>query len=181
MPAIDAATAARIFDDELAKCTTQEEADAVKLRYRQFQEQHSLTSHQDFFKNKKAKVALVEGDDDPMLVESEESARRKVQRISQLGTVVADALVNRVKAPQGDKVLHATWEEVQKMMGDPEFLPFAKYANNILYYTDGRPRATPLRPLLENEAGMYRGQIVCFKTMPEDRLAGTFVKGGLEK
>jgi hypothetical protein len=85
--------------------------------------------------------------------------------------------LTRVQAPAGDCILSVTWKEHLVLRQDPEFVPFSKYASNLLYYADGALRPRPVRPLIQNEVGTYRGKIVALKDMGPDDIGGKFFSG----
>ncbi len=107
---------------------------------------------------------------------------QKTRRIERLGRVFQRSLsapqeelakmltAPRVNDPTSDRVMKVYWKEYERIRQDPEFVPFPKYASNLLYYTDkhGNPdmnrlRPTPVRQLLVNEVGMYRDKFVVLR------------------
>lgn len=135
-------------------------------------------SHKDHFEVRKPKLTLIGDDENPanftgeieqkFPAPTERDQKQKTRRVERLSEAVSSALVARVVDPSGDRVLKVSYKEFEKIRQDPEFQSFATYAQNLLYYDDGRPRPMPLRPLLQNEVGMYRGKIVFLKDAGPD-------------
>lgn len=104
--------------------------------------------------------------DDPV---GKANARRAAKRAPALEKMVMDVLVHRVKDASGPTILSIGWDEYEKgIRQDPAFEPLSKYLSNLICYADGTPRPRPLRALLENEVGIWRGRIVCLNNMPGD-------------
>lgn len=86
------------------------------------------------------------------------SAAKAMSLLSSLGAPVVD--------PSGDRVLKISAKEwKEKYADDPEFTPRSQYWAKLALYPAGTPKAgqrreKPLRPLMQNEVGMYRGKIV---------------------
>lgn len=133
---------------------------------------------------------LVVGESDPFDVAAE---RAKGRRVDTLNTMVMESLVTRVQDPHGPDVMKVSWKEFEQMRQDPEFQSFATYAAKLMFYCDesgtpdtSKPRNRPIRPLLQNEVGMWRNHIVCLKDAGPDDVgegkyhtvhAGTPLKG----
>jgi hypothetical protein len=104
-------------------------------------------------------------------------ARQGLRRVEMLDQLVQKVALERVQDPSGgSSVMKVTFAEFERIAKDPEFESLAKYMNKLLCYADGTPRAKPIRPLLENEMGMYRGRMVVLTGMPGDTTAGTYVQ-----
>lgn len=91
-------------------------------------------------------------------------------KLSRMNRILLDVLAktSRVEQPAGDQVMKVSFAEWQVMKEDPEFQRFETYVNSLLFYVDefGRPtkpRKKPVRPLVVNEVGMYRGKAVFVK------------------
>lgn len=69
----------------------------------------------------------------------------------------------RLVEPNGDHVKKVSFEEWQRMKGDREFVPLERYVNDLFFKTDGSQRQRPLRQLVQNEVGMFRGKIIFLK------------------
>ena len=89
-----------------------------------------------------------------------------LQRI--VTSVIMKANANRLQDPSGDQFLKVSHKEWLKLREDKEYIPSSKYLNDLLFYTDGSPRATPVRQLVVREMGMYRGKIVYLKDAGPD-------------
>lgn len=115
-------------------------------------------------KPRHGKMLVVGENDDPYAIAN---ARQQGRRAGVLSDMVQNALIDRVKDPTGPDVMKVTWKEFERMRHDPNFKSFAQYMNTLMYYTDrhgfvdfDKPRARPVRPLLQNEVGMYYHKIV---------------------
>lgn len=97
-------------------------------------------------------------DDSKLRTAPDREVKQTQRRAKLMGEAMAGALLNRVE-PNTD-VIRVTHNEYMRMREDPEFVSFATYVNNLVYYSDGRVRPKPVRPLLKNEMGTYRGKIV---------------------
>lgn len=97
-----------------------------------------------------------------------------------MGAHFASLLATRVEG-SGPNVMTVTFDEFMRMRDDPEYSGLMSYARNLVEYADGRPRPHPVRPLLKNEVGVYRGRIVVMKGDNPDDEGRRWVKGGLDK
>lgn len=134
-------------------------------------------SHKGFFNGRgvKATYTLDEADSREVQKNAREM-KQQVKRTTVLSEAVQNALINRASVGGGDSVMRVTFDEWQRMQGDPEVETFAQYAHKLTHYSDGRERAQPLRPLLQNELGMYRGKIVVATNNPGDgKFTGTML------
>lgn len=160
-------------------------------RFQNYLRLRDPASHQHHFEQRDPKVVLAHDADDARehLVDAHGNARQTMRRQTTLTQVVQDALVNRVNQPTGVGTLkvshdeyHAIYKEYLQAEAEGlrhDFAPFSKYAQNLLYYADGRPRQNPIRPLLTGEVGMMGERIVILKdNNPGDIGEGqTFVVG----
>lgn len=89
-------------------------------------------------------------------------------------------LLNRVEA-SGDRVMRVSFEEFLRMSKDPEFCPLSSYVRDLVEYTNGKLRPQPVRPLLANEVGVYRGKIVVVKGSNPDDNGNLLVQIGAGK
>lgn len=112
--------------------------------------------------------------------DDERNARQTMRRADALSSVLGGLMASRVE-PSGD-VLMVTFDEFLNIHKDPKFLPLSKYMRDLVYYADGSPRPKPVRPLYNNEAGVYtdrtgRTRIVCFKgNDPGDTRTGPIIQ-----
>lgn len=137
-------------------------SDADQEHFEQHQRNHAEDSHKSFFEGRKAK--------------------QTIRRQDVLEKMVRESLVDRVHDPSGPNVHKVTFSDFRNMLADfaayekegrandCPFQPFSRYANNLLMYADGRPRPTPLRPLLQNEVGMWGTKIVVLRDAGPDDL-----------
>ena len=126
-------------------------------------------SHLGFFDKKPRKITLAaEGEDLDNAVARARVDKQSARRVKSISNIVQDSVTNRVEPPIGGNVRKVTWDELEKMRVDPGFTSLAQYMNNLICYDDGRPRPIPIRPLVENEMGMYGGQIVVLANNPGD-------------
>lgn len=123
-------------------------------------------------RKKASKILIVEDTADVEVAARD--AKQTMRRQDALSNVIQEALVTRVADPGGPSVYRATFDEFVRMKDDPEFVTLAQYARNLVLYADGTPRPTPIRPLLENEMGMWRGKVVVVTNNPGDSHVGTF-------
>jgi hypothetical protein len=116
--------------------------------------------HLAFFANKEARKVIVADDE----TRNNRQTVRRADALQQL----AENTLQRVKEPNGDIIRRVTFDEYMKMRTDPQFQALGTYMNALLCYADGTPRERPIRPLIENEMGMYRGKIVVITNNPGD-------------
>lgn len=130
-------------------------------------------SHKGFFANKAPKMVLVGEDENVQDLKSvsEAAAKQALLRTQRLQVMVNDT-VGRVKGASSPDIMRVTWDDFSKMRTDSDFEQLGKYAQNLTSYLDKdgvwQPRRVPLRPLLENEVGMYHGKIVVLANNPGD-------------
>ena len=130
---------------------------------------------------------------DPAVEEAVSRMRRQDARADHFAQVLQSP---RVQGASGPDVLRVHFKEFQKMYADylaerndyeerrkqaaisgnpipafnPQFQPFSLYGPNLACYDNGIPRPKPLRPILENEVGMYKGKIVVLTDSGPDDL-----------
>jgi hypothetical protein len=119
--------------------------------------------------------------------------RQEAKRPKMMSDAVMQALVTRVKDPQGYKVVKVSPRDWEKMHEDyrlahsagmahkVDFEPLSAYMQKLLFMADGMTlREKPIRPLLQNEVGMYvRGDkegtvIVHYDALPGDHGDGKY-------
>lgn len=118
-------------------------------------------------KPRRIRTTILADDEDPQEVLGDRVNQRRLMRHQAVGKMVEDALVNRVQPPTGNQTMKVGWEEFKRIRQDSEFQPFSAYGQSLLFYTNGKPRPQPVRPLVQNEVGMYRGRFVVLDQMPE--------------
>jgi len=97
----------------------------------------------------------------------ERDIKQTVRRGAVLGDAIAKALTLRVDPGGGVKFI--SFKEWATMQKDPEWQSLQTYVKKLVEYDDGRLRPRPLRPVLSNEVGMYRGNVYCVRgDNPED-------------
>jgi hypothetical protein len=112
--------------------------------------------------------------------DDERNARQTLRRADALSSVLGGLMAARVE-PAGD-VLLVTFDEFLNIYKDPKFLPLSQYMRDLVYYADGSLRPKPVRPLYNNEAGVYtdrtgRTRIVCFRGKdPGDTRTGPIIQ-----
>lgn len=107
---------------------------------------------------------------------SELAQRQKGRSVKRLENTVHRALANaRVVDPIGGNFMKVSFKEFESMRQDPEFVPFSKYGQNLIFYSDGTPRKSALRPIAQNEVGIWRGKLVHLKDAgPDDYGEGKY-------
>ena len=78
-----------------------------------------------------------------------------LQKQDKIKEHLSSMLSVRVPDPSGPNIKRVNFKEYVEMRQDPMFKSLASYANSLLCYSDGTPRKTPLRPLLQNEVGTW--------------------------
>lgn len=109
----------------------------------------------------------------------EDNARETISRSRRLAGGLASLLVQRVEA-QGPNLMFVSFDEWMRMQDDPEYRSLAQYSQQLLRYENGAPRPAPLRPLMQNEVGMYRDFIVCMKGNNPDDDGRRWIQSGFE-
>jgi hypothetical protein len=87
-------------------------------------------------------------------------AKQALRHNEMFTEAVEKALVGRLTDHNVPNVTQISMSDWSEMRQDPNFEHLSKYAPKLLEYADGRLRETPVRPLLQNEVGMYKGRIV---------------------
>lgn len=143
-----------------------------ELRKLQIQQASAAANSTAFFARKAPKVHVY-AEDETIPNASERDARQAIRRQARLAEVVQASIADRVREPQGGNFMKVSWDEFMRIKDDPEFQTLAQYQHKLYNYPDGRPRATPIRPLIEHELGMYRDKIVLLNSNPGDQFVGT--------
>lgn len=118
--------------------------------------------------------------------EAPRDTRQRMRRTEKISQVFEQAFMgaidNRVKDAHGPGIVKVSFKEWQKMQGDPDVKTVAQYLMTLTHYcgVDGqpdpdKPRATPIRPLLQNEVGTWGDKIVILKDAgPDDVGEGAY-------
>lgn len=110
----------------------------------------------------------------------EDTAKSSLRRLEAMGAHFAALLSTRSEA-SGPQVMFVTFDEFERIQHDPDYSGLMSYARNLVEYADGTIRPHPVRPLLHNEVGVYKGRIVVMKGDNPDDDGRRWVQGGLDK
>lgn len=111
---------------------------------------------------RKGKILVVSEDEAIATDTDPRNARQTMRRSQAVANVVSEAFINTVPDARGPNIMKIHIDDWSEMQKDPAIETFAQYGSKLMFYMEenglpdlSRPRPKPLRPILQNEAGIW--------------------------